>query len=231
MTIITIKKLPYHLIWIFGLLEMITVPMVAWLPQVSSLQTKTPWQGAVIGFLGVVVLFSILNGTFSRLKIRMEGDMMKKISVLPAALWNTLLLSLIFGLQKIAGMWAIEAWIPRYLFAGFVSVAGAVAITLLVYRWISRVVPFLRISISTRQNSYLFKGISVMTLALSAGAYEALALPLIMLWQHATSDVPLIAAITGLTGGVFGSSIIVFIFNQLNFLHLKIILKRNPLKR
>jgi len=228
MIIITIKKLSYHLIWIFGLLEMITVPMVAWLPGVSSVQAKSPWQGAVVGFLGVIVLFSILNSTISKLKISMDGDILRKISLLPAALWNTLLLALIFGIQKVAGMWAIDPWIARYVFAGFVSVAGAVFITLLVYRWISQYLPFLRITITTSRHSYCFKNISVIMVALTTGAYEALALPLIMLWQNAASHVPLVAAVTGLAGGVLGSSIIVFLFNHLNSLQFMITIEKKP---
>lgn len=228
MTIITGNRLSYHLIWIFGLLEMITVPMVAWLPRVSSVQVKSPWQGAVVGFLGVIVLFSILNRTISKLKISMDGDILKKISLFTAALWNTLLLALIFGIQKVAGIWAIDPWIARYIFSGFVSVAGAVVITLLMYRWISQYLPLLRITITTNRHYYSFKSISVIMVALLAGAYEALALPLIMLWQKAASHVPLIAAITGLAGGVFGSSIIVFLFNYLNSFQFKITLEKKP---
>jgi len=225
MTIITLKKLSWHLIWIFGLLEMITVPMVAGLPQVTSLQTKSPWQGAVVGFIGLIFLLLILNSTIYRLKISMEDDILKRISVLPAALWNTLLLALIFGIQKIAGMWAIGPWIPRYLIAGFVSVAGAVVITLLMYRWISSFLPFLRITFTTGRHRYCFQSISVIMVALSAGVYEALALPLIMLWQTAGSHVPLFAAFTGMAGGVLGSSIVLIVFNYQKFLQLEIILK------
>lgn len=210
---------------------MITVPMVAWLPRVSSLQVKSPWQGAVVGFLGVAVLFLILNGIFSRLKIKIDGDLINKISVLPAALWSTLILALIFAIQKIAGMWAIDAWIPRYLFNGFVSVAGAVVITLPVYGLISQVVPFLKITMSTSRYSYSLKSISVITLSLLAGAYEALALPLILLWQLATSNVPLTAAITGLAGGMIGCSIVVFIFNQFSVLFIKVRLEKKPIKQ
>lgn len=227
MIIISIKKLSYHLIWIFGLLEMITVPLVAWLPQISSLQTKSPWQGAVVGFLGVIVLFLILNHTISKLKIRMEGEPVIKISILQAAFWNTLFLSLIFLIQKIAGLWVIDSWIPRYLFAGFFSVFGAVLITLPVYGWAGHYIPLLRISVTTSRYTYSVKRISVMGLALLGGLYEAIALPLILLWQKAESLVPLVAAITGLAGGVVGCSIIAILYNQLNLLHLKVAFDRS----
>jgi len=73
--------------------------------------------------------------------------------------------------------------------------------------------------------------ISVMVLALLAGAYEAISLPLILLWQKAGSDVPLIAAITGLVGGVVGCTIVVALYNHLNYMHLKITLEKSSKKR
>jgi hypothetical protein len=57
MKTITINKISWHLIWIFGLLEMITVPLVVLLPKVFSIGVKSPLEGALVGFLGVLVLF------------------------------------------------------------------------------------------------------------------------------------------------------------------------------
>lgn len=225
----SIKKLPVHLIWIFGLLEMITVPLVAWLPQVSSLQTKSPWQGAVVGFIGVALLFIIVNKTIPLLKLQFDKDPVLKISILPSALWNMLLLALIFGLQKMVGLIVIESWILKYTLAGFISVFGAVWITLSAYRISYQHVVPLQISIKTDQHRYSVKKVSVVMLALLAGVYEAIALPLILLWQQAESNVPLIAAITGLAGGVLGCSIIVFLYNRLNIPRLIFIFDKKSL--
>lgn len=224
-----IKKLPVHLLWIFGLLEMITVPLVAWLPQVSSLQTKSPWQGAVVGFIGVALLFLIVNKTIPRLKLRIDSEPVVKISILPAALWNMMLLALIFGLQKMVGLIAIESWIPRYLLAGFISVFGAVWITLSVYSISYEYFAPLRISIKTNRHRYSVKKVSIVILALLAGVYEAIALPLILLWQKAESNVTLIASITGLVGGVIGCSIIIFLYNRLNIPRLIFIFEKKEL--
>ena len=222
----SIKKLPIHLIWIFGLLEMITVPLVAWLPQVSSLQTKSPWQGAVVGFIGVALLFMIVNKTIPQLKLQIESEPVLKISILPVALWNMLLLALIFGLQKIVGLIVIESWILRYVLAGFISVFGAVWITLSVYRISYKYMTPLRISIKTNRHRYSVKKNSIVMLALLGGVYEAIALPLILLWQKAESNVPVIAAITGLVGGVLGCSIIIFLYNRLNIPRLIFIFEK-----
>lgn len=222
-----IKKLPVHLIWIFGLLEMITVPLVAWLPRVSSLQTKSPWQGAVVGFIGVALLFLIVNKTIPKLKFQINSEPILKISILPAALWNMLLLALIFGLQKMVGLIVIESWILRYALAGFISVFSAVWISLSVYSISYNYIVPLRITIKTNQHRYSVKKVSVVILALLAGVYEAIALPLILLWQKSESNVPMIAAITGLAGGVLGCSIIVFLYNQMNIPHLIFSFEKN----
>ena len=225
----SIKKLPIYLIWIFGLLEMITVPLVAWLPQVSSLQTKSPWQGAVVGFIGVALLFLIVNKTIPKLKLQIESEPVLKISILPAALWNMLLLALIFGLQKMVGLIVIESWILRYVLAGFISVFGAVWITLSVYSISYNYFTPLRISIKTNRHRYAVKKVSVVILALLSGVYEAIALPLILLWQKAESNVPLIAAITGLAGGIIGCGIIIFLYNRLNIPRLIFTLEKKTL--
>ena len=210
----SIKKISFHLIWIFGLLEMITVPLVVWLPQVSSLQTKSPWQGALVGFLGTVILFFIVNKIIFKLKIQIDNESVTRISILSAAFWSMLLLALIFGIQKIVGAVLIESWILRYMLAGFVSVFGAVSITLALYHLSFRRIVPLRISIKTCSHSYSIKKMSVFIIALLAGSYEAIALPIILLWQKAESNVSLIAAITGIVGGVIGCGVIVILYNQ-----------------
>jgi len=230
MITLSIKKISCHLIWIFGLLEMITVPLVAWLPQISSLQTKSPWQGAVVGFLGIIVLFFILNSAIPRLHIKINNETLMKISVLPAALWNTFLLALIFGIQKITGMLSIEPWIPRYLLAGFVSVFGAVLITFSLYRPVSQALSFLKLSVKTTQHLYTIRKISVLVPALLAGIYEAIALPVILLWQKAESNVPVMAAITGLAGGVIGCSLVLCLFNHMKFIYFTITMEKTILK-
>jgi len=227
MKVITVYKLSKHLIWVFGLLEMITVPLVAWLPSISSLAAKSPVQGAVVGFAGVVILFFILNCILRKLRFGMEGERVTKISILPAAVWNTLLLALIFGIQKICGIVVINSWIPRYVLAGFVSVFGAVFITVTLYRWVSRYIPCLRLSFRTAQHGYTVKKIDVLNLSLTAGIYEAIALPFILLWLLADSLVPVVAGLTGLAGGLLGAGAVVVLFNNTRLLHFSITLEEH----
>jgi len=215
-------KLSFHLIWIFGLLEMITVPLVVWLPELFSVGIKSPLEGAVVGFAGIVILFLILNRMISHLGLKLDGFGVTGISIFPAALWNMIFLALIFGFQKVAGLCQIDSWTLRYIFAGFVSVSCAVMVTFFTYQFVYPFVVPLRISIRTDGHMYLIKKISVVRLALLAGGYEGIALPVILLWQKADTAVPLVAACTGLAGGVVGCIIVVLIYNHWKLLRVTI---------
>ncbi|MEI7981199.1 MAG: hypothetical protein WCI71_06070 [Bacteroidota bacterium] len=207
------ERLSFHLIWIFALLEMITVPLVTLLPLVFSIGIKSPLEGAVVGFLGVVILFLILNRIIDKLNITIDGLPVTGISILSAALWNMFFLALIFGLQKVIGLIRIDSWIIQNIMAGFFSVSGAVLITIAAYHAIYNFIVPMRISVKAGAYSYSVRRMSVVTIALLAGGYEALALPVILIWQQAESNIPLFAAFTGMAGGVLGSAAIVFLYN------------------
>lgn len=227
MTEITINRFSPHLIWIFGLLEMITVPLVVWLPQVLSLSTKSALEGAIVGFLGIIILFFILNRIIHLLKIKVEDQTVTNISILQPAIWNTLLLALIFGLQKMVALLQINSWLANCIIAGFISAGGAVLITLLLYRFLCMILPPLRITLKTTKRIYWIKSISVFTISLLAGLYEAIALPIILIWQIAETNVTLISALTGVAGGLTGSFIIYIIYNYYKCKRLTIILSAN----
>jgi hypothetical protein len=180
--------------------------------------------------LGIVILFLILNRIIFKLKLRIDGEQVIKISILPAAIWNMLLLALIFGLQKIVGLILINSWILKYMLAGFISVFGATILTLFCYCVIYKYIIPLRISIMTNDHSYSIKKTSILTIALLAGGYEAIALPVILLWQKAEANITLIAAFTGLSGGVIGCSIIVFIYNHSNIPKLSFAFEKRKVK-
>ncbi|MEI6172454.1 MAG: hypothetical protein WCR01_01780 [Bacteroidota bacterium] len=219
-------RLSFHLIWIFGLLEMITVPLVVWLPDLFSVGIKSPLEGAVVGFAGIVVLFLILNRMIGYLHFSFNGDVVTGVSILPAALWNMIFLALIFGFQKVTGLWQIDSWIPRYIFAGFVSVSCAVMVTFVTYQLVYPFFAPLRISIRTAGQRYMVKKISVVRLAFLAGAYEGIALPVILLWQKADAAIPLVAVFTGLAGGMLGCTIVVLLYNHWKLLRVTIFFEK-----
>lgn len=62
---------------------------------------------------------------------------------------------------------------------------------------------------------YAVRQFSAFPLAIIAGAYEAIALPVILIWQRADSFPVLVAAIAGFAGGILGSCIVVLCYNYL----------------
>ncbi len=208
------EKLSFHFIWIFGLLEMITVPIVAWLPGITFLRVKSPLEGAVVGFLGIVLLFLILNRFLHVLHLKLEEQPVSGISVLTSALWNALLLALLFGIQHIISFINVGPVVVHQAMSGFFSTFGAVLLTISIYEAVDKMFPFFRITLTTAKSVYAVRHFSLMPLAVMAGIYEAIALPVILLWQSADSFPVLVAAITGFTGGVLGSSIVLFCYNR-----------------
>jgi hypothetical protein len=208
-------RIPLHLIWIIGLLEMITVPLVAWIPQAFPVSVKSPLEGIIVGFLGIVILFLFLNRIIGRFNLRMNDHSVTGISILPSAFWNMFFLALIFGLQKMVGLIHWNSWILQTMVAGFVSVSGAVMIIAFSYRGMYNFFIPARISIKAGDSDYPIRSMSVFMVAALAGGYEAIALPVILIWQQAESNVACVAAITGLAGGIIGSAVVIFLYNHL----------------
>ena len=220
------KKLSLHFIWIFGLLEMITVPLVALLPGITSLGVKSPLEGAVVGFIGIVLLFLILNRVLYRLQLKMEEQPVSRISILSPAIWNTLLLALLFAIQHGMNFIHLRSTIIHQIVTGFVSTFGAVFITIFLYQTMGTMFKWSRIAIKTATAAYAVKQFSILPVAVLAGVYEAIALPVILLWQSENSFPVLVAAFTGFTGGVLGSSIVVFCYNSLKIPRIFLLLEK-----
>jgi len=226
MTRLSPEKLSLHFIWIFGLLEMITVPMVAWLPGITFIRVKSPFEGAIVGFIGIFLLFLILNSSLHRLRLKLAEQPVKKVSVLASALWSALLLALLFGIQHVMSFIHLRPTYIQQMIAGFVSTFGSVFITILIYNKLYTMFPFCRITIKTANTGYAVRQFSIFPLSVLAGLYEAIALPVILLWQSVDSFPVLTAAVTGFTGGVFGSSIVVICYNYIRFPRFFLLLEK-----
>jgi len=225
MKTITINKISWHLIWIFGLLEMITVPLVVLLPKVFSIGVKSPLEGALVGFLGVLVLFLIINKVLFKLRINVFYHPLISISALTSAIWSMIILALIFWIQELVSLINIPNLIIKQALAGFLSVSGAVALTLILYFLITRLIPLSSIWLKTKGAKYTISSISIIILALMGGLYEAIALPIILIWQKADNNVALTAMITGTAGGVAGSLIVVLVYNFQKLMKIKMKIK------
>jgi hypothetical protein len=224
------EKLSLHFIWIFGVLEMITVPLVAWLPGVTSMGTKSPPEGAVVGFIGIVLLFFILNRVLRVLQLKLEDDTVTGISILTSALWNTLLLALLFGIQQAMSFISIRPTIIHQMISGFISTFGAVFITIFLYQLLGKIFIGSRITIKTTTSIYTITQFSILLWAILAGVYEAIALPVILIWQNVNSSPVLVAVLTGFAGGILGSSIVVICYNYFKFPRIYLFLEKTKSK-
>lgn len=225
---ITCEKLTLHLVWIFGLLEMITVPLVAGLPGMTSLGVKSPLEGIIVGFAGILLLFFILNRILPFLRWNTGGQVVTGISVFTSSLWNALLLGMLFAIQEVIDSVDIEPLILRQMAAGFISTSGSVLITILLYHLITGRFAAVGIHIRAEAERYAIRRFSILVLSILAGIYEAIALPIILIWQRTDSNPVLISMITGLAGGVTGSSIVVFLYNKFKFKRINIYLDNQP---
>jgi len=220
------EKLSLHFIWIFGLLEMITVPIVAWLPGISFLRVKSPLEGAVVGFAGIVLLFLILNRFLPGLRLQIEEQIVNGISILTSALWNALLLALLFGIQHAMSFIHIRSMVFQQMVTGFTSTFGSVFITIFIYHNSYKIFTFCKITLQTTTSLYAVRQFSILQFAVLSGVYEAIALPVILVWQSVNSFPVLTAAITGFTGGVLGSSIVVFCYNHFRTPRISLFLEK-----
>ena len=185
-------------------------------------------EGAVVGFIGIVLLFLILNRILRGLRLELDGQLVSGISVLSPAIWNTLLLAALFGIQHLMEFIPLSSTIIHQMLSGFISTFTAVFLTLIFYQAIGKILPWSRIKIKTTTLAYTITRFSVLQLAIMAGIYEAIALPVILIWQDKHSHPVLIAALTGFLGGILGSGIMLLCYNYLKFPRIHLLMAKHP---
>jgi hypothetical protein len=205
---VEIKTISAHFIWIMGLLEAITVPLVVMLPFWTRTALKNPLHGILVGFAGVMILFYFLNLLMARLNLLLRGAPVTSISVFPSALWSGLILALIFGIQYGLKAMIALAYPIREILLGFLSAGGAIALTGLLYRVSASRWPFLAVKIQTRADVFRMDGFSVRSFSLWSGVYESVALPIILVWTFCAPHQGVAAIATGLAGGLVGGAFI-----------------------
>jgi hypothetical protein len=224
--------LSWHLIWIFALLEGITVPLVPLFSKnVSSMSssghtttvgpqlvlflrnmTIIGCYGIGIGFIGTLVVCLMLNYmAFRRIKIRLNNaHIMRVIRPFVVALWGGLLLAVIFWIQQcVAGLLAFS-FVVNLMIVGFVSATGGLIITGVIYLLTIKALPHLGIQLVTTKKRFLLVKVPIGTFAVLVGLYEGLAAPILQRWelvppQHKV----LIALLVGFLGGALASLIVV----------------------
>jgi hypothetical protein len=205
---IEIKKISPHIIWMMALLELITVPIVVIIPKMTNTGLKNPLHGIIIGFIGVTVLLYCINRFLGKLNFHLGEYRISGISIFASAFWSGLILAIIFGIQHYLKAVLRLDYPIMEMASGFFSVGGAMLSSGLIYRAFIRILPFLSIKIDTKDELFIIENYSLLRISLLAGVYEAIALPIILIWTFYPAHQAVAAAITGIVGGLIGGFMI-----------------------
>ena len=224
-------SLSWHLIWIFALLEGITVPLVPLFlangPSVNKTAGTasaaaqsvsfaknliiTGIYGTSIGFIGTLTICLLLNYfAFRRLAIHLtDAVVIRVIRPYIVGLWGGLLLASIFWMQQCIGSLLIFSMMVNLMIFGFVSAASAVIITGIIYSLVIRNFPYLGIQLLTSERQVLLAKFPIISFAVLVGLYEGLAMPILHIWVLVPHYKVLIALLVGVSGGALSSFIVV----------------------
>lgn len=218
----------WHLVWLFAVLEGITVPLLALFSQRGPRLGRAPTAavhsvpfankmlivggyGLIIGFVGASILCLLLNFiVFPRVRVRLNGEVVSRVlhPFIPG-IWGGILLAVIFWLQLcIARYLAFPPTVNLMLF-GFVSAAGSIILIGFAYSFSIKALPNLGIQLSTAHQRLLLSKVPAVSFALLVGLYEGLAAPILQRWELAPHYKILMALLMGVSGGAFGSLIVV----------------------
>lgn len=221
----------WHLVWLFALLEGITVPLVPLFlksgPRVNtsahsatvaehsvSFATKmmiVGMYGISIGFIGTTIVCLLLNYiVFRKVKVRLNNAVISRVShPFVIGLWGGLLLAVIFWIQQsIRGLLAFGLIVNLMAF-GFVSAGGSIIATSLIYLLVVKTTPRLGIQLITTKQRLLLIKMPIVLFAVLVGLYEGLATPIFQRWESAPQHKVLIALLVGLSGGATSTAIVV----------------------
>lgn len=200
--------MPAHIIWMMGLLEAVTVPLVVALPAWTGTALKNPLHGLVVGFAGVVIVFYCISLALDKLNIFVLGKTVVGIRILASAFWGGLILALIFVLQQALKSMPVVGYPFREMILGFLSVGGAVFICGAVYARCALLIPLLEIQLRTSDGLLAIRKFSLWRFALWAGCYEGIALPIIWASNFYPGHKLVAAILTGFAGGLAGATVI-----------------------
>lgn len=232
----------WHLVWLFALLEGITVPLVPLFAQSGPRANPAPRSapgavqlaafanrmlvvgcyGFIIGFVGTSIICLLLNRVvLRRIGIRLnDANIIRVVRPVIAGVWGGALLAMIFWIQQCMSMFLSVPLVLDLMILGFASAAGSIAVTGSLYCALIRAVPNLGIQLATLQQRLLLARLPVASFALLVGVYEGLAAPILQRWELAHQHRVLIALLVGVSGGALSSSIVVALA------HLRAIKKR-----
>jgi hypothetical protein len=212
-----------HLFWIVSLLEILAVPQVVLLHMTTSSETpKALWHGWLAGFIATACLLVVLNCLLPQMRFRLHDQPLARISIGMPAFWAGLFLSGIFAVQHI---------LPRHLFSnywingaarGFASLVLPTLVLGAIYTLFTRRLPLAAVTLVAGARIRL-RSISWLPLSLCLGIYEAVAFPVINIWQSIPDHQVMWGALWGGIGGLAGTSATLGLYAIFPFFRVKLL--------
>jgi hypothetical protein len=232
----------WHLIWIFALLEGVTVPLVPLFSENGSSVNSTAdtetvaaqpvsfsrsmmitgTYGMSIGLTGTLIVCLLLNYiAFRKVIVRLNSAVvMRVMHPLIVGLWGGLLLAIIFWIQRYITILLVLSSVASLMTFGFVSAAGGIIATSAIYSLVIKGLPHSGIQLITADQQLLLTKIPIVSFAVLVGLYEGLATPIFYIWELIPQHKVLIALLVGLSGGALSSLIVVALA------HIRVVNKR-----
>ncbi len=202
------------------------MPLVVLLHLATLSETpKAPWHGGLSGLIATASLLGVLNYLLPQMRFQLQGQLLARIPIWMPSFWGGFLLTCIFTVQRILpGRLFSNYWINGSV-QGFVSLAFPTLAVGAVYTLITRWFPVAAITLVTGARIRV-RSINWLSLSLCLGVYEAVAFPVINIWQSMPDHQMLWGALWGGIGGLAGTSATLGLYFFIPFFRIKLLLER-----
>jgi hypothetical protein len=223
---VQLKKVTPHLFWIIPLMEILAVPVVVLLHlTTSSHAPKAPWHGWAAGLIATAGLLWVVNYLLPRMRFQLQGQLLTRIPIAMPSFWGGAFLACIFAAQRILpGRMFSNYWVNGSV-QGFVSLVFPTLVFGAAYTLFTRWFPFLAITLVSGSRIRL-RAMNWVPLSLCLGIYEAVALPIINIWQSMPGHQMLWGALWGGIGGLAGTSAALGLYLSFSFFQIKLQLEQ-----
>jgi hypothetical protein len=224
--IVQLDTISLHLLWIVPLMEVLAVPLVVLLHLATLSDTpKAPWHGWLAGLIATASLLWILNYLLPQMRFQLQGQPLARIPIGMPSFWGGLLLACIFAVQRVLpGHLFSNYWVNSSI-QGFVSLVFPTLVVGAAYTVITRWFPFTAITLVAGARIRL-RAMNWLPLSLCLGIYEAVAFPVINIWQSMPDHQLLWGALWGGIGGLAGTSATLGLYSSISFFRIKLLLER-----
>jgi hypothetical protein len=223
--IVQLNTISPHLLWIIPLMEILAVPLVVLLHLATLSDTpKAPWHGWLAGLIATAILLWVLNYLLPQMRFQLQGQPLARIPIGVPSFWGGLLLTCIFAVQRIIpGQLFSNYWVNG-LVQGFVSLVFPTLAVGAAYGVITHWFPFAAITLITGARIRL-RAMNWLPLSLCLGIYEAVAFPIINVWQSMPDHQMLWGALWGGIGGLAGTSVTLGLYFFVSFFRVRLLLE------